>query len=177
MTEPEIDRAIDRTVRDLMDVDANPAFRVRFSIGCSDGARRVPALVTAAAAAAVLVLALVWMRSAPPGGSAPAPIARVEEPLPRVAPQGEVGAAVRQPVTPRADGRRAPVAAARNPSGSIPPGVITAADVPATWIAPLSAIEPITVTRASCNCDLGDVLARFHILEVDISCGYAPARN
>ena len=34
MTERQIDEAIDAAVRDLMNVDADPAFRARVSTGC-----------------------------------------------------------------------------------------------------------------------------------------------
>jgi hypothetical protein len=148
MTEPEIDTAIDRAVRDLMNVDAVPGFRARVVDRLQKPARRPLSLrlVSFVAAGAVFVLALVWMPSSPPAPTAPAPIARgVEAPASRMAPQVEVAGVVRQPVPQPAEARRARAAGVRDATHSIPPGVLTAADAPATSIAPLIAIEPITV--------------------------------
>jgi hypothetical protein len=71
MTEPEIDTAIDRAVRDLMNVDGNGAFRARVTARLERPARRRSRLSLVAAAVVAAILAIVWARTS--GVDAPAP--------------------------------------------------------------------------------------------------------
>ena len=148
MTEPEIDTAIDRAVRDLMNVDADAAFRARVADRLKrPAARRTrPWLLAVPAAAAIVVIALVWMRSPPDAPVGPAPLARVEAPA-GTAPLPETRAGLPpSSVTPRSapparqPSRRAAVPIAR---GAI---VATVAEAPMTEIAPpLTALDSIEV--------------------------------
>src|SRR5687768_8884236 len=93
MTEPEIDTAIDRAVRDLMNVDADAAFRagVAERLKRPDGRRTRPWLLAVPAAAAVIVIALAWMRSSPDAPVGPSSVARSEAPA-GTAPVPQTGA-------------------------------------------------------------------------------------
>src|SRR5687767_1860655 len=156
MAEPELDTAIDRAVRDLMNVDADSAFRTRVTARLERPARRawVPRLLTAAVTAAALIAALIWMRPSPVnapestaalGSPRPAPV--VSPPAPQSSvPQGPVRR-VEQPAAPTA-----PVTALRPSSGqashrAIPPGIIvaTAVETPSGAIPPLETLAAIEV--------------------------------
>lgn len=117
MSERQIDKAIDDAVRDLMNVDAGPAFRERVAARLHERPRYVPgwrqlALGSAAVAAVVLAVVLFRERAAPdvrqvatdtvasenranpkPAIEAAAPVRLPPRPPDRVAPRG---------VTPRA---------------------------------------------------------------------------
>jgi hypothetical protein len=183
MTEPEIDTAIDRAVRDLMSVDTDAAFRARVTARLERPVRRWGwgSLLAASAIAAALVVGMLWMRPTPAGLLEPAPVARVDGPAPRVAPQVEVAGVIRQPASQPAAVRRARTADMRDTTDSIPPGVLTAADVPAAASGPLIGIEPITLDPmattpiATSEIEIAPLPA---IVEVEISSlEPRPARN
>src|SRR5688500_3388802 len=71
MTERQIDEAIDGAVRDLMDVDADPAFRARVLSRLEHPARRVGwfRLAAVTAGAAAIVVALLLTREPAPAPS------------------------------------------------------------------------------------------------------------
>ena len=149
MTDPELDTAIDRAVRDLMNVDADAAFRARVAARLERPARRTlsaAGLVAALAAAAAIVLALIWMRPAAPAIAPSVPVARVENPAPSPATRPSSRAPDGNRDSPRR-GVQARAAASRSATEPIPEGMLVAAvaEVPVTSIEPLSAIEPITV--------------------------------
>ena len=150
MTEREIDTAIDRAVRDLMDVDADAAFRARVTARLQRPARRLllrplaaAALTAAAIAACGRLDATVraWRAGVHAGGGSavrPAAPARPgcgigSRPLP---------AEHRSP-----DAARAP----RTAAGPIPRGALSRPlrTHPASTIAPLTAIDPIDVEPIS----------------------------
>ena len=146
MTEREIDTAIDRAVRDLMDVDTDPAFRARVTARLQRPVRRtwMPRLAVGALATAAMVAALFWLRTPPretrtEGTAATAERATAPQTPPVVDPirKATVPAPMARPATlpPRA------------PEPSIPRGTVVAAvaEMPFTSIAPLTAIEPISV--------------------------------
>jgi hypothetical protein len=148
MTEPELDTAIDRAVRDLMNVDADSAFRARVSARLQKPARRMLSLrlMTAVATAVALIVAMAWLRRAP-GPTAPAPTAaRVERPAPVAAP-GPEARQVRQPVPSTTDGPRVRHTAVPAIAAPAPPGMLSAAvaESPTSALAPLTAIDPIDV--------------------------------
>lgn len=149
MTEPELDTAIDRAVRDLMNVDADSAFRARVAARLQKPARRMLSLrlMTAVATAVALIIAMAWLRRAP-GPTAPAPTAaRVERPAP-VAPPGPEARQVReQPVLSTTDGPRVRHTAVPAIAAPAPPGMLSAAvaESPTSVLAPLTAIDPIDV--------------------------------
>ena len=149
MTEPEIDTAIDRAVRDLMNVDADAAFRARVTERLKRPAeRRTRAWLPAVPAAAViLVIALAWMRSSPDAPVGPAPVARVEAPA-GTGPLPQTGAGLAPSrVTPK-PAPPAPQSPRRAATASIARGAIvaTVAEAPMTGIAPpLSALDSIEV--------------------------------
>jgi len=149
MTEPEIDTAIDRAVRDLMNVDADSAFRTRVTARLERPARRtwVPRLLTAVVTAAAIIAGLIWMRPSPPdapeataarGSTPPAPAAAVPAPdsgSPRPARPIEKPA-------PRATTRAASLGAMPIAPGFI---VATVVETPSDGIAPLRTLEAIQV--------------------------------
>ena len=147
MTEPEIDTAIDRAVRDLMSVDTDAAFRARVTARLERPERRSGrgSLLTALAMAAALVVGMLWMRSTPAVPKESTPVARVEAPAPSAQP-GTAPTRLRpSPATPAAvsAGRRGDN---RHPAVSIPRGVVTASvAAPTSPIPPLEALEPISI--------------------------------
>ena len=68
MIEREIDTAIDRAVRDFMDVDTDAAFRARVTARLQRPAHRAwtPRLAVAAVATVAIAVALLWFRTPPP---------------------------------------------------------------------------------------------------------------
>jgi hypothetical protein len=149
MTEPEIDTALDRAVRDLMDVDADAAFRARVAqrLKRPDGRRARPWLLAVPAVAAVIVIALVWMRPSPDAPVGPARAARVEAPS-GTAPLPQTGAGLApssvtpSPASPaRQSSRRAATASIAR--GAIVATVAEAA--PAAIAPPLTAPDSIEV--------------------------------
>jgi hypothetical protein len=145
MTEREIDTAIDRVVRDLMDVDADAAFRARVSARLQRPAQwfLLRPLAAAALTVAAVTAAVVWMRPPSPQGPASAPTAEL---------RGAGTAAARQAADPATHRRSAlPASAPAEPAtvraaaAAIPPGVVvaTVADGTASALPPLTVIEPI----------------------------------
>ena len=148
MTEPEIDTAIDRAVRDLMSVDADGAFRARVTARLERPVRRlgrVSLLMAATAMTAALVAGMLWLRPAPAGRIEPAPVARVESPAPG-APHGTPRAAlppstaVRTAPTPQRPAVRR-LAAMPIARGAV---VATVAEAPSS-IPPLAALGSIRI--------------------------------
>ena len=149
MTEPELDNAIDRAVRELMDVDTDAAFRARVSARLHEPARRVwgwvPRLAAATLTAAAVLIGLLWLRPGPAPVPAASPTVR-REPV-RTAPAAPVAAVRPGPaggrIGPRPVGSRAPLQ-------PIPRGTLVAAvaDEPSTGIPPLAVdaieVEPIS---------------------------------
>jgi hypothetical protein len=146
MTEREIDTAIDRAVRDFMDVDTDSAFRPRVTARLQRPARRAwtPRLAVAAVATVAIAMALLWIRTPPPAATTEGNAVSAEQALPLPTPSvggSDPKAAAAVPMAPpRASARRAA-------EPSIPPGTVVAAvaEMPFTSIAPLTAIEPISV--------------------------------
>jgi hypothetical protein len=149
MTEPEIDTAIDRAVRDLMNVDADAAFRARVAerLKRPIGRRLRPWLLAVPASAAIIVIALAWMNSTPDAPSGPAPLARVEAPAASAPPPAARDGLPQPSMTPspapparQSSRRTATIPIAR---GAI---VATVVEAPMTAIAPaLTALESIDV--------------------------------
>jgi hypothetical protein len=153
MTEREIDTAIDRAVRDLMDVDTDAAFRARVTARLHRPARRllVPRLLAGALTAATVAAALVWIMR-PSSSDAPpsAPRAGIASPTP-AAPSQTPSAASDLP-TPRPGPQPTTSASApRAAATPIPRGTIVAAtaEAAANRIDPLTAIDPIEVEPIS----------------------------
>lgn len=145
MTEREIDTAIDRAVRDFMDVDTDPAFRARVTARLQRPAHRAltPRLTVAAVATVALALALLWLRTTPPAPTTQGNVAGAERaisPPPPVAGSNPKARSTVRMGGPQPSARRAP-------EPSIPRGTVVAAlvEMPFTSIAPLTAIEPISV--------------------------------
>jgi hypothetical protein len=148
MTEPEIDTAIDRAVRDLMNVDADSAFRARVTARLERPARRtwVPRLVTAVVTAAAIIAALIWLRPSPVNAPESTAALETTRPAPVVSPLVRRSGLPQPPV--RRVGRPAArtIAPAASP-GDIPPGVIvaTAFETPLGALAPLRPLEAIEI--------------------------------
>jgi hypothetical protein len=147
MTEREIDTAIDRAVRDLMDVDTDAAFRARVTARLQPPARRAwtPRLAVAAGATVAIAVALLWLRTAPPPattteGNAASAERAIPPPRPPVAGSNPKAAAPVPMARPQASARRAAEPSIRR--GTV---VAAVAEMPFTSIAPLTAIEPISV--------------------------------
>jgi hypothetical protein len=146
MTEPELDTAIDRAVRDLMNVDTDAAFRARVTARLERPAHRtwMPRLVAIGMMAAAVVAALLWMRPAPTDAPAPAIVREQGPPPPASSPVAEAGS-LRPRVTPseKPPTRRDPLRAAVR---AIPRGAVVAAvaEEPSA-IPPLTAVDAIVV--------------------------------
>lgn len=151
MTEPELDTAIDRAVRDLMNVDADSAFRTRVTARLERPARRTwaPRLLTAVVTASAIAAVLIWMRPSPTDIPASVPMAR-DHAVPRAGPSpmrpvGGQKAAVVPPGAPpvRTDRPSSPVEAIRR-------RVVVAAVAEAEpAIPPLTALDAIDVEPIS----------------------------
>ena len=152
MTERDIDTAVDRAVRDLMDVDADASFRARVTARLHRPARRllVPRLLAGAVTAAALAAALVWMWPSSAGRPASGPLATIDGPS-ASAPAPAASAGPDRPAP--APGLR-PAVGARAHRRSVSPirrGSIVAT-VAATGpddLDPLTAIDPIDVEPLS----------------------------
>ena len=147
MTDSELDTAIDRAVRDLMNVDADAAVRARVAARLQRPARRtfVLRLVTIAASAAALILAIVWTGPTPARSDSAPTLARTEAPAPPEhvgTPAPELTATQLSARQDRPSVRTATRRAATMTSSA---GIATAAEAPPTSITPLAAIDPITV--------------------------------
>jgi hypothetical protein len=152
MTEREIDTAIDRIVRDLMDVDTDAAFRARVAARLQRPARRIflrpvaAMALTATAIAAAFVLMRPWPHDVP----ASTPVAVVGDSAAPAPPASAGAASNRSAALPRAT-RRTMARSGRTAGSPIPHGAVVAAvaDAPASTIAPLAAIDPIDVEPIS----------------------------
>ena len=145
MTEREIDTAIDRAVRDLMDVDADPAFRARVTARLHRAHRAwIPRVAAGAVAAFAMVVAVLWLRAPTPPRTTEGTAASAERAVPAQTPAVTRSIPEAAPAAPSARPR---VPALRTAGASIPRGTVVAAvaDLPFTSIAPLTAIEPIGV--------------------------------
>ena len=155
MSERQIDEAIDDAVRDLMNVDADPAFRARVVERLHEPKSHGPLwrqLSLACAAVAVAVIAVVLMRAPekPVVDQQPAPVATAVTPPPAAEPGAAVTAApaaTRPPAPPAA--RRRP----NDPTHTISRGALVATvveDAPGTWlpegVEPVGRITPIELT-------------------------------
>jgi hypothetical protein len=92
MSEKHLDDAIDRAVREMMNVDAGPAFRARVLARLDRPApRRMtwPRLAAIGAAMAALVLAIVLTRTSDTGDLAPVAVGQPQAPAPTVARKSE----------------------------------------------------------------------------------------
>lgn len=147
MTEPEIDTAIDRAVRDLMNVDADAAFRARVTARLEPAGRTwVPRLVTAVVTAAAIVAALIWLRPSPVNAPESTAALRGPRPAPVVSPPAPRSGLPQPPVR-RVEGPAARTIAPAASPRDIPPGIIvaTAVETPSGAIAPLETLEAIEV--------------------------------
>lgn len=152
MTEPEIDTAIDRAVRDLMNVDADAAFLARVAERLERPAARPTRrwLLAVPAAAVIILIALAWMRSSPDAPVGPAPVARVAAPA-GTAPLPQAGdglAPSSMTPSPAPPARRSSRRAAMAPivPGAIVATVAEAVEITMTAIAPpLTALDSIEV--------------------------------
>lgn len=146
MTEREMDTAIDRAVRDLMDVDTDAAFRARVAARLHPPVRRAwaPGLAAGAVAVLSIVVAVIWLRAPQPPTRTEGTAARTEPAVPlqtvRTA-ESKPKPAVPPSRTSSAKSTR-PMAAPSIPRGTV---VAAVAEMPFTSIAPLSGIEPISV--------------------------------
>jgi hypothetical protein len=154
MTEREIDTAIDRALRDLMDVDTDAAFRARLTARLHRPARRMLLRPVAALAltAAAVVVAVVWMRPSSPDVPASAPVAAITSPAPAT-PLQTASAGSHRPA-PLSSPQLAVAAKVRRATAtpSIPRGAIVAAavaEIPAGDIDALTTIDPIDVEPIS----------------------------
>jgi hypothetical protein len=145
MTEREMDTAIDRAVRDFMDVDADSAFRARVTARLHRPARRAwaPRLAAGAVAMLAIVVALIWLRAPQPATKTPATAARTD---PAASSTTLRAAANPQPAASPSMTRSAK-STRRLATPSIRRGTLVAAvaEMPLTSIAPLAGIEPISV--------------------------------
>jgi hypothetical protein len=151
MSERQIDEAIDQAVRDLMNVDADSAFRARVVDRLRKPKSRPPfwrQLAIASGAAAIVVISVVMTRDGErPAVEAPPAAASAVTPQPAVAPVAAEPSAsnVARPAA-------LPIARRRqeNPTHQITPGRLVAAvadeafELPLTGgVDPLSGIRPI----------------------------------
>ena len=147
MTEREMDSAIDRAVRDLMDVDADAAFRARVTARLQRPPRRAwtPRLAAGAVATVAIVMAVLWLRTPPPPATTTeGNAASAERAIPPEAPPvagSNPKAASPVPVVRRQTSSRQ----ATEPSIREGTVVAAVAEMPFTSIAPLTPIEPISL--------------------------------
>ena len=152
MSERQIDEAIDAAVRDLMNVDADPAFRARVIERLRKPKSHGPFWrqpVVAAAAVVVVVVGVALLRKTdkPAIEERPAPVVSTVAPQPAVEPR------VAEPTAPAVTRPPMQAAARRsagNPTHQISRGALVATDaddapafVPAVEVEPLSQIRPI----------------------------------
>ena len=146
MTEREMDTAIDRAVRDLMDVDTDAAFRARVTERLHRPVRRAwaPQLAAGAVAMLAIVVALIWLRAPQPATRTEGTAARTEPAVP----SQTLGVADSNPKPTVPSSKTRPAKPTRQMAApSIPRDTVVAAvaEMPVTSIAPLSGIEPISV--------------------------------
>ena len=148
MTEREIDTAIDRAVRDLMDVDTDAAFRGRVTARLQRPARRMllRPLAAVALAAAAVASAVVWMRPSSTGLPPSTAVAVTSAPTTPTPPLA-VGAGTDRGVALTGAAARREGSPRRTIAGPIPRGTVVAAvaEVPTSTIPPLTTVDPISV--------------------------------
>jgi hypothetical protein len=150
MTEREIDAAIDRAVRDLMDVDADSAFRARVTARLRPPARRrLLPLAAATLTTAAVAATVIWMRPAAPGAPVSAPLTETRGPVAGPPPPTDTAGSDRGSVVPTT-APQSPTRSART-ADAIPRGAVvaTVADAPASALPGLTAIDPIEVEPIS----------------------------
>lgn len=154
MSEKHLDDAIDRAVREMMNVDAGPAFRARVLARLDRPApRRLtwPRLAAIGAAAAALVLAVVLTRTSDPGEPAPVTLTQAPPAAPSLALKPE-STTLPAPELP-ADGPKRPSVPrpgrmVTNITQYVPQGALTATVADEESAMPIDAldrIEPIAV--------------------------------
>jgi hypothetical protein len=152
MTEREIDAAIDRAVRDLMNVDTDAAFRARVTARLQRPARRqfLRPLAAVALTATAIAAAFVWMRPSAPDAPVSTPVAGISGPG-TVAPPPAMGAGTDPGPVLASTGPRTQARGRHTAAGPIPRGTVvaTVAEAPASAIDPLTAIDPIDVEPIS----------------------------
>lgn len=153
MTEREIDTAIDRAVRDLMDVDTDAAFRARVTARLHRPARRMllRPLAAVALTAAAVAIAVAWMRPSSPHVPTSASVAAISTPTSAPSLPSTPGTGPERRSALPGTTTRTPPGPRRTAAGEIPRGrvVAAAAEAPASTIAPLAAIDPIDVEPIS----------------------------
>jgi hypothetical protein len=158
MSERQIDKAIDDAVRDLMNVDADPAFRARVVERLRQPKSHGPfwrQFAVAAAAVVVVAIGVALMRQVEEPGveDQPAPVASTAAPQPALEPRADSPA---PPAASRPPRRPAIRPGASQPTHAISRGalVATVADEPPADlviasntddVTPLPAIQPIEV--------------------------------
>jgi hypothetical protein len=154
MSEQHLDHAIDRAVREMMNVDADPAFRARVLARLDDPAPRRPSwtsLAAIAAGAAAVLLTFFLLRTPASRESVPT----VAEVHPSAAPSVSPAPENPSPAAPRLSGRVTPRRAVQTPrpgtnvTQSLARGALTATavadDEPDAPIDALHQIDPITI--------------------------------
>ena len=150
MSERQIDEAIDKAVRELMNVDADSAFRARVVERLRKPKPRAPfwrQLSIAAGAVGIAVIAVILMREAekPAGEAPPAAVASAVTPQPAVEP------AVAVPQAPGVAGPATTPTARRHPEDvthRIPKGALVATVADEAPEPPLAGgVEPLTDIR------------------------------
>ena len=148
MTEREIDTAIDRAVRDLMEVDTDASFRARVTARLQRPARRMllRPLAAVALTATAIAAAVVWMRPSSPDVPATTPVAATSAPT-TATPPLTTGAGRDRGVALPGAAARTEAKPRRTAASPIPRGTVVAAvaDSPASTIPPLAALDPISV--------------------------------
>lgn len=154
MSERQIDEAIDEAVRDLMNVDADPAFRGRVVERLRKPKSHAPfwwqlSIVSGAVGIAVIGVVLTRTGEKPAVEPVPAAVTSAVQPRPAVEP----GAGPSAPAVTRPPVRSTAHRTTGNPTQQISRGalVATAADdapafVPTDEVEPLSQIRPIELT-------------------------------
>ena len=146
MTEREMDTAIDRAVRDLMDVDTDAAFRALVTERLHRPVRRVwaPQLAAGAVAMLAIVVVLIWFSAPRPATRTEGTAARTERAVPSQAPG--VPDSNSEPAVPPSMTRLAK-STRKMAAPSIPRDALVAAvaELPFTSVTPLPAIDPISV--------------------------------
>jgi hypothetical protein len=152
MTERDIDTAIDRAVRELMDVDTDAAFRARVTARLHRPARRLllPRLAAAALTVAAMAAAVIWMRPSAPGTPASAPMTDTRGPVAVAPPRTETVGSDRGAVLPTT-AALSPTRSVRTAAEAIPRGAVvaTVADAAVSALPGLTAIDPIEVEPIS----------------------------
>ena len=145
MSERQIDQAIDEAVRDLMNVDADAAFRARVVERLRQPKSHAPfwrqlAIVSGAVGIAVIAMVLARSGEKPSVEPAPAAVTSAVQPRPAVEPRAagpSAPAATRPPVQSSAQRR------AENPTHQVARGALAATVTDDAAAPPPDAIEPL----------------------------------